>query len=515
MASAKPSRRYLAAWFPYLPADRLIRARVEPSDLPLVITEKVKGAQRLMAICPEAKRAGLAVGMTLADSRARIPDLWVEEMDARGDATLLDRIAEDCDRFSPVVMIDAPDGLLLDITGCDHIFGGEANLRRTFSTRMKRAGLHVRTVIASGADTARALARFGRIAIVPPGEEAKAVRSLPIAALGLAEADRLAISRAGLKTIGALADRPSMTFAARFGEKMTLRLRRIQGLAHPPLEARREIPMLWVERRFPEPIGRVEDVESVLFELGQEACTQLGERREGGRVFEASLFRADGAVRRLVIETGRPMRDAATLLRLFRERLDALADPIDPGFGFDLIRLAIPHADPLDALQPGLDGHAVEVDEVADLTDRLSVRFSAERVLRFLPANSHDPDRAVQAVPASFNPLTSDVWPMPEREEAPLRPLHMFNPPQPIRITMAEVPDGPPRIFFWRRKEYVVVRAEGPDRIAPEWWLQPGAASRDYYRIEDASGRRFWLFRAGAYSRETPEPPWFMQGVFA
>lgn len=468
-----------------------------------------------MAICPEAKRAGLAVGMTLADSMARIPDLWVEEMDARGDAALLDAIAEDCDRFSPVVMVDAPDGLLLDITGCEHIFGGEANLRRVFSTRMKRAGLHVRTVIASAADSARALARFGRIAIVPPGEEAKAVRSLPIAALGLAEADRLAISRAGLKTIGALADRPSMTFAARFGEKMTLRLRRIQGLAHPPLEARLDVPMLWVERRFPEPIGRVEDVETVLFELGQEACVKLGERREGGRVFEASLFRADGKVRRLVIETGRPMRDAATLLRLFRERLDALADPIDPGFGFDLVRLAVPHADPLDALQPGLDGHAVEVDEVADLADRLSVRFGENRVLRFLPENTHNPDRAARPVPASFNPMTSEVWPAPEADEPPLRPSQVFDPPQPIRITMVEVPDGPPRKFLWRRREHIVSRAEGPERIAPEWWLKPHDPTRDYYRIEDAHGSRFWLFRAGAYAQATPQPDWFVHGVFS
>lgn len=467
-----------------------------------------------MAICPDAKRAGLVVGMTLADSMARIPDLWVEEMNARADATLLDRMAEDSDRFSPVVMIDRPDGLLLDITGCDHIFGGEANLRRIFSARMRRAGFHIRTVIASGADTARALARFGRIAIVPLGEEAKAVRSLPIAALGLAEADRLAISRAGLKTIGMVADRPSMTFAARFGEAMTLRLRRIQGLAHPPLEARREIPMLWVERRFPEPIGRVEDVETVLFELGQEACRQLGERREGGRIFEASLFRADGAVRRLVIETGRPMRDSATLLRLFRERLDALADPIDPGFGFDLIRLAVPHADALDALQPGLDGHAVEADEVADLADRLTVRFGENRVLRFLPENTHNPDRAARAVPASFNPMISDVWPAPEEEEPPLRPSQVFDPPQLIRITMVEVPDGPPRKFLWRRREHIVSRAEGPERIAPEWWLKPHDPTRDYYRIEDAEGSRFWLFRAGPYTPATPQPDWFVHGVF-
>ncbi|MBK8837941.1 MAG: DNA polymerase Y family protein [Hyphomonadaceae bacterium] len=487
----------------------------EPSELPLVVTEKVKGAQRLMSISPEAKRAGLAIGMTLADSRARIPDLWVEEMNVQADAVLLDRIAEDCDHFSPAVVIDAPDGLLLDITGCDHLFDGEAELRRIFSQRMRRASLHVRTVIANAPDAARALARYGRTAIVPPGEDAAAVRSLPIAALGLEESDRLAISRAGLKTIGALADRPSLPFAARFGEQMTLRLRRIQGLADPPLAPRRAVPMLWVERRFPEPIGRMEDVEAILAELGQEAGARLSERREGGRVFEASFFRADGAVRRIIIETGRPMRDGATLLRLFREKLDALADPIDPGFGFDLIRLSIPHADRFDALQPGLDGHAVEADAVADLVDRLSIRFGAARVIRFLPENTHDPDRAARAVPASFNPMTSDVWPTPEAEEPPLRPIQMFNPPQPIRITMVEVPDGPPRKFAWRRREYDVARAEGPERIAPEWWRKPGAPTRDYYRVEDAEGRRFWLFRAGSYSQETPQPDWFVHGVFA
>jgi protein ImuB len=517
-ASSTISRRYLAAWFPYLPVDRLMRAgqgRSGQAELPLIVTEKVKGAQRLMAVSPEAKRAGLAAGMTLADSRARIPDLWVEEMDHHADAALLDRIAEDCDRFTPVVVIDAPDGLLLDITGCDHLFGSETELRRIFSERFRRGGFHVRTVIASAPDAARALARHGRVAIVPPGGEAAAVRSLPIAALELDESDRVAISRAGLKTIGAIAARPSVSFAARFGEKMTLRLRRIQGLADTPLAPRRAIPMLWVERRFPEPIARVEDIEAVLFELGAEASQHLGERREGGRAFEASFFRADGAVRRVVIETGRPMRDAKVLLRLFCEKLDALADPIDPGFGFDLIRLSVPAVDPLEALQPGLDGHAIEADEVADLADRLSARFGATRVLRFLPEDTHNPDRSARAAPAIFNPLTSEVWPSPETEEPPLRPLHMLDPPQPISITMAEVPDGPPLGFEWRRRKYDVVRAEGPERIAPEWWrAKPGEVTRDYYRVEDPEGRRFWLFRAGLYGLEKTQPVWFVHGVF-
>jgi protein ImuB len=512
----KEERRYLAAWFPFLPADRVMRQAGDdaPADLPLVLVEKVKGASRLMAISREAKRAGLSVGLTLADARARIPDLWVEEMDHIADASLLGAMADDCDRASPVVMIDAPDGLTLDITGCGHLFGDETRLRRLLSQRFHRAGLVVRTVIAGAPDAARALARFGRAAIIAPGEDEAAVRPLPIVALGLDEKDRVAISRAGLKTIGALIDRPSQLFASRFGVDMTTRLDRLRGAAPAPLVSRRITPMLWVERRFAEPIGRAEDIETTLSDLAREAGEKLAERREGGRMFEASFFRADGAVRRIVVETGRPVRDPAVLLRLFREKLDALADPLDPGFGFDQMRLAIQVAEPLRAAQPGLDGHAIEDDAVADLADRLSARFGADRVLRFLPEDTHNPDRAARAVSASFNPMTSTVWPAPEADEPPLRPSHIFDPPQQVEIRLAEVPDGPPRRIIWRRKAFDVRRAEGPERIAPEWWRAPDAATRDYYRIEDNEGRRFWLFRAGDYTPDA-NPPWYLHGVFA
>lgn len=479
-----------------------------------MIAEKIKGAQRLVAVCPRAKRLGLVPGLTLADARARIPDLWVEEADRHADADLLERIAEDCDRYSPVIMTDAPDGLLIDITGCAHLFGGEAGLRGVFSDRLRRSGIHVRTVIAGAPDAARALARHGRIAIVPPGEDAKAVRPLPVAALDLEDDHRIAILRAGLKTIGDIADRPSLAFAARFGEKMTLRVRRVLGEADPPLTPRRPAPTLWAERRFVEPIGRAEDVEAVIADLLTEAVAKLSERREGGRVFEASFFRADGAIRRIAVETGRPVRDGKAILRLFREKLDALADPIDPGFGFDIIRLALPVTEPLDTLQPGLDGHAIETDDVADLADRLSTRFGQERVLRFVPEDTYNPDRAARPVPAAFNPLTSPVWPAPEKDEPPLRPVQMFNPPQPVEAA-ARVPDGPPLHFNWRRKKHIVVLAEGPERIAPEWWLTSETAARDYYRVEDVEGRRFWLFRSGSYGEEGRPPRWYVHGMFA
>lgn len=518
ISQAREQRRYLAAWFPYLPADRILRASStagldKPEEpLPLVLVEKVKGASRLAAVSRKARRAGLAPGLTLADARARIPQLWVEEMDRQADASLLDAVAEDCDRVTPIIAIDQPDGLTLDITGCGHLFGGEAELRAKFSRRLRRAGLNVRTVVAGAPDTARALARHGRIAIVPPGEEAAAVRGLPLAALGLEVKDQLAISRAGLKTIGALADRPSALFAARFGEQMTARLARLQGHAPSPLVPRRTVPMLWVERRFHEPIGRMEDIEGALAELAGEICQMLLERREGMRVIEAGFHRADGAVRRIAVETGRGMRDVSALLRLFRERLDALADPIDPGFGFDLVRLSVLEAEPLAMLQPGLDGRALEADEVANLADRLSARFGQDRVLRFLPEDTHDPDRAARIVPVQAAAAVLN-WMQPAAGEPPLRPPLVFDPPQPVTIALAEVPDGPPRAFRWRRVEHRIAGHEGPERIAPEWWREQSGEARDYYRVEDTEGRRFWLFRVGEYGGEKP-PRWFLHGAF-
>lgn len=479
------------------------------------MVEKVKGAMCIVALSRAAKQAGLPTGVTLADARARIPDLWVEESDHRADADLLARVAEDCDRVTPLVMIDAPDGLTLDITGSEHLFGGEAALRLGLSRRLRRAGLHVRSVIAGAPDTARALARFGRQAIVAPGEETASVRSLPIAALQLPEPHRVAIMRAGLKTIGAIIDRPGQVFSARFGEEMMRRLHRLQGLAPAPLTPHRAAPMLWVERRFAEPIGRSEHVEAALRELADDACTRLFERREGGRVFEAAFHRADGVVRRVLIETGRAVRDADIVLRLFREKLDALADPLDPGFGFDLIRLSLLAADPLAPLQPGLDGRAIEKEEVTDLATRLSIRFGLERVLRFLPENTHNPSRAARTVPAIFNPMTSAVWPASAADEPPLRPVRIFDPPQPLSVGMAEVPDGWPRRFTWRRRQYEVVHGEGPERIAPEWWREDAdKAVRDYYRVEETQGGRFWLFRSGPYGADTP-PAWYLHGVFA
>ncbi|WP_425107059.1 Y-family DNA polymerase [Ancylobacter sp.] len=476
-------------------------------------------ALRLAALDRAARRAGLAPGLTLADARARVPDLAVLDHDPAADAAFLEEVADDCDRWTPLVALDTPDGvpdgLMLDITGCAHLFGGEAALRARLLTHLQRHGLGALAVIAGTPDAARALARSGKGGVVPPGGEAQAVAGLPVARLGIGAEIVTGLSRAGLKTIGDLAARPGTPLAARFGMDLLTRLARTLGREDVRLVPRRPLPECIAERRFAEPIARTADIEATLALLVDDLALMLEARGMGGRAFEAGFFRTDGAVRRLRIETARPLRDGAALARLWRERIEALADPLDPGFGFDLVRLGVLRAEPLNPAQVSLDGRAVEEEEVTALIDRLSVRLGRERVLRFLQRDTHDPDRASTLVPAGGSPAPS---PAPTLPELPARPLTLFDPPQPVEA-LAEVPDGPPLRFRWRRVVHEVARAEGPERLAPEWWRQPAAApTRDYYRVENREGRRFWLFRAGLYGREaagpTGQPRWFLHGLF-
>lgn len=478
----------------------------------MVLVTREKGALKLAECDRRAVALGLTRGLTLADARARIPDLTALPSQPEEDERFLSRLASYCERFTPLVAFDPPHGLMLDITGCAHLFGGETGLLSLVADRMAAAGLHRRSAIAGTPEAAHAVARFGRGGIVPAGGDAQAVALLPVAALVLSAETVVALSRAGLKTIGDLASRPSATLSARFGEELTTRLRCTLGHEDRRITPLRAPPECMAERHFADPLTDLDGLTTVLGRLMTEAGTVLERRGAGGRRFEITLFRTDGAVRRLAIETGRPVRQAATLLRLWREKVETLSDPLDPGFGFDAVRLAVPVCEPINPVQDGLEGRSTETDEVADLVDRLVARFGRERVLRFLPRDSHDPYRQVRLVTAAADP-SAPAWQEPMTGEPPLRPLYLFEPPQPVE-TVSEVPDGPPQRFRWRKVLHRIIHAEGPERIAPEWWRDDEMPLRDYYRAEDEDGRRFWLFRAGMH--DDPEPPrWFVHGLFA
>lgn len=513
-------RRYLALWFPYLATDRLRlmqaqRASARLDRRPLVTAEKIKGALRIMALDCEAARLGLAQGLALADARARVPDLMAVAAEPEADARFLARIAGLCEQFTPLVALDQMDGLLLDISGCAHLFGGETELGNAVRRRLSCLGLAIHACVAGTPDAARALARFSDCKVAVPGEDESLVRSLPIAALGLPAGTALALARAGLRTIGDLADRPSAALSARFGQDLGNRMRRTLGQEDIRITPMRAPPVCMAERNFPAPLMESEGLLDVLARLIREVADLLEANGSGGRAFEASFFRTDGIVRRMTIETSRSTRDETAILRLFREKLDALADPLDPGFGFDVVRLTVLVSQPFEALEPDFTGRDMQDAMLAELIDQLAARFGRDRVLQLAARDSHHPERTAQRVPASGSTAASALWPWPEPAEPPLRPLQLFSPPQPIEA-LAEVPDGPPLRFRWRRVLHEITRAEGPERISPEWWRDGSdEPTRDYYRVEDIKGRRFWVFRQGLYGEPGETPRWFMHGLFA
>ena len=465
---------------------------------------------RLSAVSPEAARLGLTAGLALADARARIPDLVCLPADPGGDAAVLRQVLTDFGQFTPMAAADGPDGLMLDVTGCTHLFGGEAGLVERALERAARIGLQARATMAGTPQAARALARFGSVVIVPEGEDRAAVRRLSVEALELSETDLQALRRAGLKTVAAVDDRPRAALAARFGKAAAWQVDRVLGLEDIRITPFRPPAPCVVDRVLLEPISSEDDILRVLADLMIEASARLERDSQGGRIFQAGFFRVDGRVRRVAVQTGRATREAKIVLRLFKEKLVALTTPLDPGFGFDQVRLSVVRTEPLAALQIDLNRRPDRAADFDGLVDRLSARLGPAAVLRFEPRNTHIPERATRLVPAHAPPLQRHYD--GGRTDTPPRPLHLFDPPQPVEA-LAGLPDSPPRRFRWRQVQHEVVRAEGPERIAGEWWRR-SEPTRDYYRVEDAAGRRFWLFRQGLYG-DAAQPRWFIHGLFA
>jgi protein ImuB len=484
--------RYLALFLPWLPAERLVRDGRAPADRAFALIEKQRGALRIAALNPDAARLGLEIGQALADARGCVPELPAFPHDPLADAALLTRLAALCGDYTPSVQCDPPQGLLLDVTGCAHLYGGEVGLRAAIARRIAAQRLTVRAALAATPQGARALARFG-------GDD---LNALPLAALDAEPGTAQALARAGFRRIGDLSRVSRKALAARFGAATATRLARLLGEedAHIVPGQRRE--RTFAEQRFAEPIGRVDDVLDVLETLLDRTAGQLAGRGEGGRRFLARLHRSDGHVASLEVETGAPTRDCALVLRLLRERIDSLADPLDPGFGYDSVDLAVTRSEAL--------------------LDRLAVRHGPSRVLRFAAGNSHIPERAGRLRPLRDR-RDVPAWLEADEDEPPRRPLVLFDPPQPVWVmdpAPALAPDGPPRRFAWKGNPHRVLRHEGPERIAAEWWRRrrghgdnPGL-TRDYYRVEDEAGHRFWLFRHGIPGREADQPDWYVHGLF-
>lgn len=512
-------RRFLALWFPYLPAERVMRLRFgrswrtqAPASIPpLVFSRRESNTQCVAALDARAEALRLRIGLGVAEARAMHPSVEVIEEDGEADRSMLEALADWCDRYTPLVAIDGRDGLFLDIAGCAHLFGGEKKMLDDVLGRFRHQGFDARAAIASTPGAAWAAARHAPGSIIEHGEEKTRAAHLPLSALRIDAAICESLESVGLRVIGALFEVPRAPLVRRFGKLVTLRLDQMLGQVDEAIAPRLTPPVLSVERRFFDPISLIANIEELVPVLTRQLKGELERREEGARHFELQLFRVDGEVSRVAVLSSRPVRDPKLVGRLFKEKLAAAAPSIDPGYGFDLVRLAVLATSPLAAQQGRLDadGHDRD-DDMALFADRVRARLGSRAITSIQLVASHLPERAVRSV--SFDSPAAGESISPTDRQRPLRLLAAEG----IEVTAAEIPEGPPGRFRWRSVSYRVAGAEGPERIEPEWWNTFGkAGSRDYFRVEDEAGRRYWLYREGRYGASEAPPRWFMQGMFA
>jgi protein ImuB len=468
---------------------------------------------RLAAVGEAGEAQGLFSGQTLTAARAICPKLIAVDADAPADEAALTRLAAWCERYTPMAATAPPDGLWLDITGCSAVFGSEMELVEELIRRLKWNAIPCRVAIAGTTGAAWTLAHAGEAQVIlPPGEEEAALADQPITGLRLDDGIVLGLRRLGIRTVRQLLRIPRPQITARFGAQPVLRLDQALGVIDEAIDWPRP-PFEWQERlAFAEPIGTPEDLGHALERLAERLCRRLAEQDQGGQRFVARFFRVDDMMPQIAVGTALPVREAGYVSKLLHEKLDG----VDPGFGVEVIVLEAEIVAPLRAPQAGLadltmpDGS----DRLASVVDTLSNRLGADRVSRVVPFASHVPERAVRRVPPL--PISQPSW---VNDPTAPRPLRLLRRPEEIEV-IAPVPDDPPIRFRWRGVSHRVRAAAGPERIAAEWWHGRRSGKRpemdlvrDYYRVEDADGARFWIFRAGLHA-EDQMPRWFLHGLF-
>jgi len=514
--------RFLAIRFKALSLDRHRSVSGEGTDCAIIV-RKENNVFQVVGAGAGAAADGIASGITLSQARARSPDIKVLKEDTEADQVLLERLARAMERYTPLVAIDGADGLLLDISGCAHLFGGEAAMVRDASRRLAAWGFESAVAVCGNPAAARALAHYGEGGVVPEGADFEAVEPLPVVALRLPDDGADVLSRLGLRTVGAVAAQPRVALARRFGSAVGDALDRLSGHLGEPISPLRPAVPMSVERCFAEPLIAVEGIVRVVAALRERLSDLMRVNGCGARRVCLGLFHADGVVHETDVGLSARCADASRLCALLSPRIEALSSRVETDSGIDLVRLSAPQTGPLLPVQEDMVADAQGSADLSALIDALSARFGPQRVRRIVPANTHQPEAAERRVSA-MSGTRGGSWPQSLAQEpfweamgwtpVPRRPVRLFSPPEPVEA-LASVPDGPPVRFVWRRVAYRVAAAEGPERIAPEWWRETLMRSRDYFTVEDVNGRRFWLFREGLYGRETATPSWFVHGLFS
>lgn len=497
-------KRYVAIWFRHLKTDWKVRRQPELKDIPFVMAAPEHGRMVIKAANLVAQKNGIDVGMVVADCRAILPSLLVFDDKVQLTADLLNAIAEWCLRYTPVVAVDMPDGLIMDISGCSHLWGGEQPYLTDIFTKLRSFGYDVRVAVADTIGAAWAVSRYGKGSpIVERYGQLDALLSLPPAAIRLENSITEKLQKLGLCQIKDFIGMPRKALRRRFGDELLIRIDQALGQEYEVINPVQ--PIEPYQERLPsiEPIRTATGIEIALKQLLEKLCCRLGKEEIGLRKCVFKCYRIDGIVQQIEIGTNRSSRNVAHLFKLFELKIVT----IEPALGIEVFTLEAPvveHISPVqDALWDFSEGG--KGTAIGELLDRIAGKFGMDSIHRYLPDEHYWPERSVRLA-ADLSEKTQTSW----RTDLP-RPIHLLSKPETIEVTVP-MPDYPPMLFRYNGELHNVCKADGPERIEQEWWLQHGQY-RDYYCVEDDKGARYWLFRAGSY--EQGNPKWFIHGFFA
>ena len=498
-------KRFAAIWFRHLKTDWIIHRKPELKNIPFVLALPDHGRMRITEVSAIAKSKEIFPGMVVADARVIIPSLKILDDKPGLSDSLLKKLCAWCIRYTPVAAIDLPDGLILDITGCAHLWGGEESYLGNILLRLKTFGFHVRAAIADTIGTAWAVCRYAKQkAIIKPGKQAEALMQLPPAALRL-DIDTLErFQKLGLYQVCSFITMQRSALRRRFGRQLLLRLDQALGKEEEFIQPL--IPVEPYQERLPclEPIQTATGIEIALQRLLGSLCKRLKHDGKGLRVAAFKCYRIDGKTEEIAISTNHPSNHSDHIFKLFELKIPS----IEPAFGIELFTLEASKVESSAPLQETLwtPNSSLESKEVSELLDQLENKFGGNIIHRYLPDEHHLPERSIKLA-ASLTEKPAIAW----RNDRP-RPIQLLPVPHAVEV-MAPIPDYPPMTFRYKGRLHKVEKADGPERIEPEWWIEKGSL-RDYYTVEDEEGKRFWIFREGQYDADKI-PSWFIHGFFA
>lgn len=498
------SKRFISIWFRHLTTDWFTLRNPKLNNIPFVLSSLSHGRMMVAAANGLAQAQGIYSGMVVADAKAIIPSLEVIDNKPGLPGKLLNRLAEWCIRFTPFVVVDPPDGLILDVTGCSHLWGGDQSYLTAITKRLQDRGYNIRAAMADTIGAAWAVARFGNKSfIIETGLQSKALLSLPPEALRLDPDTIERLHKLGLRKIKDFLAMPRLSLRRRFGQSFIKRLN--QALGHEEELVQPVQPIEPYQERLPclEPIVTAAGIEIALQRLLETLCQRLRKEQKGVRLACFKAYRVDDKIEQIEISTNRPSQNTNHLFKLFELKIAT----IEPAFGIELFILEAQKVEEISPVHTTLWESSCGLNDIglSELLDRFAGRIGDDHIHRYIPDEHYWPEHSVKLA-ESLNEKSIAAW----KVDRP-RPLQLLLNPERIEVT-APIPDYPPMLFRYKGTLHKIIKADGPERIEQEWWLQQGQ-HRDYYYVEDEEGHRYWLFRLGHYSDKTYQ--WFIHGFFA